>query len=87
VAAVGVSALPLLAAQGDRDGGTVDTESSTEEVGKKRRCGGGRENGRKQKCEPTSLTIYFASLIPFAEMEKNSAAADKPSPKRKKNDV
>jgi len=68
VAAVGVSALPLLAAQGDRDGGTVDTESSTEEVGKKRRRGGGRGNGSKQ-------------------IDGNSAAADGPSPKRKKNDV
>lgn len=48
VAAVGVSASPLSAAQDDRDGGAVDTESSKEEVGKKRRRGGGRGNGRKQ---------------------------------------
>jgi hypothetical protein len=34
-AAVNVSASPLSAAQGDRDGGAVDTESSMEEVGKK----------------------------------------------------
>jgi hypothetical protein len=59
VAAVGVSASPLSAAQGDRDGGAVDTESSTEEVavdtessteevGKKQRRGGGRGNRSKQ---------------------------------------
>jgi hypothetical protein len=47
VAAVRVSASPLSAAQGDREGGVVDTESSTGEVREKRRRG--RGNGKTQR--------------------------------------
>ena len=65
VAAVTVSASPLSAAQGDREGGAVDTESSTGEV--RDRFIRAYENGKTVNVSPQIWLFILPVLSPFAE--------------------